>query len=214
MFVPVTEAIRSDAGGPPEQRLPELRVLVIGTSGAGKSTFAERLAARTGITWHELDLINWRPGWHDRHTLEPEAFLADVDTATGSGNWVVSGGYSKTRPVILPRLTDLVWLDLPRWQVMAQAIGRSVRRASGDTEVFPGCHESWTRLLRRDHPIRWAWNHHAPNRLKFAGQAQAAAVHGATVHRCTDRTQSGAALARLAQAMLPGAQPASVADLS
>lgn len=179
-----------------------LRVLVIGTSGSGKSTFAERLAARTGIAWHELDLINWRPGWHDRHAHEPAAFLADVDAATATGNWVVSGGYSSTRPIILPRLTDLVWLDLPRWQVMAQVINRSVRRAAGDQEVFPGCRENWLRLLRRDHPIRWAWDHHAPNRLKFAGQAQAAAAHGARTHRCSNRSDVDLALNRIA-AMLP-----------
>jgi adenylate kinase family enzyme len=199
--VPAIEAGCSNAGGLPEQRPPDLRVLVIGTSGSGKSTFAQALAARTGIAWHELDLINWHPGWYNRHTREPEAFLADVDAATASGNWVVSGGYSTTRPIILPRLTDLVWLDLPRWQVMAQVINRSLRRAAGDREVFPGCHEHWSRLLRRDHPIRWAWNHHAPNRLKFAGQAQAAAAHGARVHRCTNRGEADRVLDRVAAAV-------------
>ncbi len=212
--VPVTEAACRNTGGSPEQRPPDLRVLVIGTSGSGKSTFAQALAERTGIAWHELDLINWRPGWHDRHTHEPEAFLADVDAATRSGNWVVSGGYSITRPLLLPRLTDLVWLDLPRWQVMAQVINRSVRRAAGDQEVFPGCHERWTRLLRQDHPIRWAWNNHAPNRLKFAGQAQAAAGHGAQVHHIINRAQSDAVLVRLTQAVRPGPEPVSVAGLS
>ncbi|WP_353217625.1 hypothetical protein [Sandarakinorhabdus sp.] len=205
--MPTTKTAHSDAGAG-----PALRVLVIGTSGSGKSTFAQQLAAHTGIAWHELDLINWRPGWHDRHTHEPEAFLADVDAATARGNWVVSGGYSKTRPIILPRLTDLVWLDLPRWQVMAQVINRSLRRAAGDQEVFPGCHESWSRLLRRDHPIRWAWDHHAPNRLKFAGQAQAAL--GARLHHCNSRSEADAAMARLVQAMLPVAEPAGVAGLS
>lgn len=201
MSVPVTDAAHSAHRGLPEPRPPALRVLVIGTSGAGKSTFAQALAARTGIAWHELDLINWRPGWHDRHTHEPAAFLADVDAATAAGNWVVSGGYSTTRPIILPRLTDLVWLDLPRWQVMAQVINRSLRRAAGDQEVFPGCHEHWSRLLRRDHPIRWAWNHHAPNRLKFAGQAQAAAAFGARVHRCSNRATADLAMDRIAAAL-------------
>lgn len=84
--MPVTEAACDDLRGSPDQRPPALRVLVIGTSGAGKSTFAQALAARTGIAWHELDLINWRPGWYNRHTREPEAFLADVDAATASGN--------------------------------------------------------------------------------------------------------------------------------
>ncbi|WP_152417296.1 hypothetical protein [Sandarakinorhabdus sp. AAP62] len=201
--MPATEPALGDDRGSPEPRPPALRVLVTGTSGAGKSTFAQALAARTGVPWHELDLINWRPGWHDRSKHELDAFLADVDAATANGNWVVSGGYSQTRPILLPRLTDLVWLDLPRWQVMAQVINRSLRRAAGDQEVFPGCHEHWSRLLRHDHPIRWAWNHYAPNRLKFAGQAEAAAAFGARVHRCFNRTMADQALDRLAAA-LPG----------
>jgi adenylate kinase family enzyme len=36
--------------------------VVLGTSGSGKSTFAGRLAAATGIARIELDEINWRPG--------------------------------------------------------------------------------------------------------------------------------------------------------
>jgi adenylate kinase family enzyme len=87
---------------------PGLRVLVIGTSGSGKSTFAEKLAGEAGIAHLELDLINWRPGWYNRSAEEPEAFLADVDQATSQRDWVLAGNYSVTRPVVLPRVTHLV----------------------------------------------------------------------------------------------------------
>jgi adenylate kinase family enzyme len=175
-----------------------LRVLVIGTSGSGKSTFAERLAARTGAAYVELDLINWAPGWHDRHLEEPAAFLDDVDAATRGARWVVSGGYSMTRPILLPRLTDLVWLDLPRWQVMRQVIRRSVQRAASGDDVFPGCREDWPRLLTAEHPIRWAWSTHRSGRVKFGKQAAAAAALGVRVHRCPSRAEAERALDVLA----------------
>jgi adenylate kinase family enzyme len=38
------------------------RVLVIGISGAGKSTFARELAARIGLPLIHLDKEFWRPG--------------------------------------------------------------------------------------------------------------------------------------------------------
>jgi adenylate kinase family enzyme len=39
------------------------RVLVIGISGAGKSTFAQALADKTGLPLIHLDKEFWRPGW-------------------------------------------------------------------------------------------------------------------------------------------------------
>src|SRR4026207_225260 len=39
------------------------RVLVMGSSGAGKSTFARRLSDMTGLPFVSLDAMYWKPGW-------------------------------------------------------------------------------------------------------------------------------------------------------
>jgi len=39
------------------------RVLVIGISGAGKSTFSRALARKTGLPLVHLDKEYWQPGW-------------------------------------------------------------------------------------------------------------------------------------------------------
>jgi adenylate kinase family enzyme len=167
---------------------PGLRVLVIGTSGSGKSTFAEKLAGEAGIAHLELDLINWRPGWYNRSAEEPEAFIADVDQATSQRDWVLAGNYSVTRPVVLPRVTHLVWMDLPLWLVMAQVIPRSIRRAAAkDRDVFDGCREDWPRLIRADHPIRWALTTHYSRRHKYVAAAEKITAQGGQVLRCTTR---------------------------
>ncbi len=39
-----------------------MRVVVIGTSGAGKTTMAREIAVRFGLPHIELDAINWQLG--------------------------------------------------------------------------------------------------------------------------------------------------------
>ena len=39
------------------------RVLVMGSSGSGKSTFAQRLSAITGLPIVSIDALFWKPGW-------------------------------------------------------------------------------------------------------------------------------------------------------
>jgi adenylate kinase family enzyme len=39
------------------------RVMVMGSSGSGKSTFARRLSDLTGIPGVSIDALYWKPGW-------------------------------------------------------------------------------------------------------------------------------------------------------
>lgn len=41
------------------------RIMVIGCSGSGKSTFALELGRITGIEVTHLDRLNWRAGWKE-----------------------------------------------------------------------------------------------------------------------------------------------------
>ena len=78
-----------------------LRIVVTGTSGAGKSTFARTAARRLGIPYTELDALNWQPGWHDLAGHDPESFRAQVDGATRQAAWIADGNYGQVR--------DLLW---------------------------------------------------------------------------------------------------------
>src|SRR5690242_2172625 len=58
-----------------------MRIVVVGTSGAGKTTLARRIAALLELPHIELDAINWQAGWRDLTRHDPEEFLRRVDGA-------------------------------------------------------------------------------------------------------------------------------------
>jgi len=103
------------------------RVAVIGTSGAGKTTFSRRLADRLRVTHVELDALFWLPDWREPDEAE---FRAKVGAALDAPDgWIVDGNYSRLMPDILARADTVVWLDLPMrtclWRVTCRAVARA-----------------------------------------------------------------------------------------
>jgi adenylate kinase family enzyme len=155
-----------------------MRISVVGTSGCGKSTMAERIASAFAIPIIELDAINWQAGWHDLNSHDPEEFKRRVAQAVSADAWVIAGNYSLVRPIYVPRLTHIVWLDYPKRVVMRRVIWRSIKRAVGRKELWPGTgnREDIRMWVEKDHPIRWAWDTFAKRRReneeRFAQMAQ------------------------------------------
>jgi adenylate kinase family enzyme len=135
-----------------------MRIVVVGTSGAGKTTLARRIAALLELPHIELDAVNWQSGWQDLTRHDPEEFVRRVNDAIKAEAWVLDGNYGPLRDIIWPRATHLVWLDYERPVIMARVISRTLLRAVLHTELWAGNREQWRHMLRPSHPIRWAWN--------------------------------------------------------
>ena len=54
------------------------RILVMGSSGSGKSTFARRLSEATGIPFVSLDALFWKPGWQPSESADFEARVTEA----------------------------------------------------------------------------------------------------------------------------------------
>lgn len=135
-----------------------MRIVVVGTSGAGKTTLARRIAAVLELPHIELDAINWQSGWRDLTRHDPAEFVRRVNEAIGAEAWVVDGNYGPVRDRVWQRATHLVWLDYERPVIMARVISRTLFRAVLRTELWAGNRERWRHMLRPSHPIRWAWS--------------------------------------------------------
>lgn len=174
-----------------------MRISVIGTSGAGKSTFARRLAEAIGAPYVELDAINWQPGWRDLNTHDSAEFRRRVAEAAAAEAWVSDGNYSGVQDLVLARATHLVWLDYSRWVVMGRVLRRSLVRAMTGRELWTGTgnREEFGRWLSKEHPIRWAWDTYDDRRRRFEVLFADPALEDVAKHRL--RHPAGAeALAR------------------
>jgi adenylate kinase family enzyme len=140
--------------------VPVRRVVVIGCSGAGKTTLARRLAAALGVPHIELDGIYHQTGWQP---LDSDRFRAELSArmAASPDGWVICGNYNaQTGDIHIAQADTLVWVDPPRRVVMWRVFTRTVWRVITRKELWNGNREPLTNLYRWDpeqNIIRWAW---------------------------------------------------------
>ncbi len=116
------------------------RIVVIGTTGSGKTTLARQLAERLGVPHVELDTLHWEPNW----TMAPlETFRERVAQALQGEAWVVDGNYSKVRDIVWSRADMIIWLDYPFRVILARLIRRTLRRLITREELWNGNRERW-----------------------------------------------------------------------
>lgn len=86
------------------------RIMVIGCSGAGKSTFSRRLRDITGLPLYHLDMI-----WHkpDRTTVSREEFDNRLSEIVALDKWIIDGNYQRTLKMRLERCDTVFLLDYP-----------------------------------------------------------------------------------------------------
>ena len=72
------------------------KIIVIGSPGAGKSTFARALAVKTGLPLFYLDMVFHRP---DKTTASHEEFDKKLGEIIKQPQWIIDGNYLRTLPM-------------------------------------------------------------------------------------------------------------------
>ena len=167
-LVPFAVVSHAETTSPIGQRLH-----VVGTTCAGKSTMAERLADLLGVPAVDLDALNWLPGWVALTETDPEEFETRLEAAIAGEGWVVAGDYSGfTRRMLWPRLHTVIWLDLPLPLILWRVITRSWRRWRSKELLWGTNRENfWKQLMfwrREDSLLWWAWTTHEKKRVRMA----------------------------------------------
>ena len=103
------------------------KVIVIGSPGAGKTTFSEKLRDKTGLPLFYLDAI-----WHkaDRTHISREEFDAHLSEILALSSYIIDGNYSRTAERRIAACDTVFLFDLPVEVCLDGAISRIGKKRS------------------------------------------------------------------------------------
>ena len=146
--------------------------------------------------------------WQQRPYEEFDALVQEeiAKAEAESNGWIVDGNYNS--PVgmkVQSKANMIVWLDLPRWQVMRQVIARTLRRVLTREELWSGNREPWTNLYGWDpetNIIRYAWVKHPIMHERFMQRMESGEWDHARVVRIRSRRDADQFLSGLKEPTL------------
>lgn len=115
------------------------RIVVIGSPGAGKTTFARRLGHHLHIEVTHLDRFFWGPKWKEKPREERIKIQRNL---VHGGKWIIEGTYLDSSDERLHAADTVIFLDVPRLVCLQRAIKRRFKYRSKSRPDLPvGCRE-------------------------------------------------------------------------
>ena len=106
------------------------KVIIIGSCGAGKSTFAKKLSKYTGIKLIHLDQKYWKPNWV---RTDSDVFKEKVAEMISRDEWIIDGNYNSTMDMRISAANTIIFLDFSRWICLYRTLKRRLRNNRVDT---------------------------------------------------------------------------------
>ena len=171
-------------------------ICIVGTSGSGKSYVAEALAKLLDLRYVNADALSWAPNWQE---VPRDQRVIAFDEATQEPGWIVDTniGRSAEDQLLLARCDTLVWLDLPRREVLWQITRRTLRRAWTKEPLWHGNIETWRNVFSRNSMIWWAIKTYASRKRAYTWLFTDPAYTNRTMIRLHNRREVDAWLALL-----------------
>ncbi len=116
-----------------------MKILVVGHSSSGKSTFAKRLAEHYQLPVLHIDRIFFGPNWSRRDKLSVEN---EIQTFIKQENWISDGLYRKYANERFDLCDQLFIFDFNRFKCLYGAIIRRIKYNNQNRDtIADGCKE-------------------------------------------------------------------------
>jgi adenylate kinase family enzyme len=159
------------------------KIIVIGSGGAGKSSFSRRLGEKLGLPVVHLDRLYWRPNW----TKTPrDEWIPIVRREIAKEEWIIDGNFGNTREMRMAACDTVIFLDMPRWLCMYRILKRTLLyRQDTRPDMAEGCHEHFDPEF-----MLWVWNYPNQGRRRVTEQLERYAEKNIVVLRSTREIDS------------------------
>lgn len=142
------------------------RVAVVGSGGAGKSTFSQELGRLAELPVIHLDHYYWRPHWTPTPVDQWRRTMMDL--AAGD-RWIIDGNYGGSLDIRLERADTVIILAFSRWLCLVRVLRRWWTNRGRDVQS-DGCREHFDWQF-----LRWVWRYPTHSRPRIdAALAQCA----------------------------------------
>ena len=138
------------------------RIIIIGSSGAGKTTLARKLSEKLSIPHTEMDSIIHQANWS---RLDDKEFSKRVHKIADGPEWILCGNYFSKPGMGLElwqKADTVVWCDYPFHVVASRLLRRTLKRTVTREILWNGNRERfYTNFFTKDSLFIWMisqWN--------------------------------------------------------
>ena len=133
-----------------ESSISHTKIMIIGRSGSGKSTFAVWLSRVLNIPTFHLDKYFFEKNWVERDYQE---FLSSQKDMISRENWIIDGNSTKSYEMRYACADLCLYFNFPRWLCYWRVFKRLFHKHPSIDDRAPNCPEtvSWSLL-------KYMWN--------------------------------------------------------
>lgn len=118
------------------------KIVVLGVSASGKTTFARKLSEKTGLPVTYMDEVMWRPGWKYIGDVET---AAQIEKVSNNDSWIIEGFIDKnSQKSLFEKADTLLYLDYPGWLSAWRYIKRWLKHRKTPRPELPDSPEKFS----------------------------------------------------------------------
>ncbi|MBQ8603303.1 MAG: DNA topology modulation protein [Oscillospiraceae bacterium] len=118
-----------------------MKIAIVGYSGSGKSTTAQKLGEKFNIPVLYLDSVHWMENWTERPHEESKTMVADFMAKNDS--WVIDGNYKTLLQAERFEQADMIlFFSFNRFTCLYRVVKRWLKyRGTSRPDIAQGCNE-------------------------------------------------------------------------